>query len=368
MDLGHTHDADNPETSKKQLFVSENEAKWVGIQPFLLSVGYRLRSQLDALLVVLNERQTKDAIDAIRIEDGKKVCKRVQIYLSHFRANPRNRTIPVLQTISFALFLPNDLRLNVLVVMPYGRRFVEPPCVPLPCRICGCDVSVSGGPCILSRSQYLPPRLITDDSRVVPLGSHFCLPKPTPETQERSNGKTASPSAVRYFYIDFGPSMRFPKGRDTASGPYNPFKVNIFQLGLTMANVIKVCFRPHSVWIVQPRSEFHHEYDALRAFFPVANRMMTRPGPAPRTGSITGGIQPHRRPHFSEEIASTNLVRNHRALTYFARNVASVFRKDYSPTRRYEGFGSTTCKEIFLRRFTCGLPDDRFAYYTYFCN
>jgi hypothetical protein len=49
----------------------------------------------------------------------------------------------------------------------------------------------------------------------------------------------ASPSVVGYFYINFGPSMRFPKGRDTASGdtpkafetipelsdtvPYNPF-------------------------------------------------------------------------------------------------------------------------------------------------
>jgi hypothetical protein len=154
-------------------------------------------------------------------------------------------------------------------------------CVPLPCRICGCDASVSGGtqtvsrpslsftsfvsgPCILSRSQYLPP---------------------------------ASPSVVGYFYIDFGPSIRFPKGRDTTPGdtpkafetipelsdtvPYNPLKGNISQLGLTMANVIKVCFRPHSVWIVQLRPEFHHEYHALCAFSPVANRRMT-PDPAER--------------------------------------------------------------------------------------
>jgi hypothetical protein len=91
--------------------------------------------------------------------------------------------------------------------------------------------------------------------------------------------------------------MCFPKGRDTAWGdtpkafktilelsdtmPYNPFKVNIFQLGLTMANVIKTCFRPHSVWIVQLRPEFHREYHALRAFSLVANRMMT-PDPAER--------------------------------------------------------------------------------------
>ncbi|KAJ7700659.1 hypothetical protein B0H14DRAFT_2648654 [Mycena olivaceomarginata] len=118
-------------------------------------------------------------------------------------------------------------------------------------------------------------------------------------------------------------SKRFPSFR-TRCRTIHSFKVNIFQLGLTMANVIKD----------DPR-----------------------PGRAPRTGSITGGIQPHHRPHLSEEIASTNLVWNHGALTYFAKNVASVFRKDYPPTRRYEGFGGTTYKEVFLRRFTCGLPD-----------
>jgi hypothetical protein len=51
--------------------------------------------------------------------------------------------------------------------------------------------------------------------------------------------------------------MRFPKGKDTAlwmsthrtftmipelseTVPCNPFKIDVFQLGLTMANVIKV--------------------------------------------------------------------------------------------------------------------------------
>ncbi|KAJ7819840.1 hypothetical protein B0H14DRAFT_3736707 [Mycena olivaceomarginata] len=199
--------------------------------------------------------------------------------------------------------------------MPYGHRFNHPAfhrraefVDAMRLNQFWSFASFVSGPCILSRSQYLPP---------------------------------ASPSVVGYFYIDFGPSMRFPKGRDTASGDspkafetipsfrtrcrtIHSFKVNIFQLGLTMANVIKD----------DPR-----------------------PGRAPRTGSITGGIQPHHRPHLSEEIASTNLVWNHGALTYFAKNVASVFRKDYPPTRRYEGFGGTTYKEVFLRRFTCGLPD-----------
>ncbi|KAJ7323018.1 hypothetical protein DFH08DRAFT_712121, partial [Mycena albidolilacea] len=255
------------------------------------------------------------------------------------------------------------------VVMPYGRRFNHPAFQRRAEFVDAMRQFLEGLAFFHNHNICHQSRLIMDDSRVVPLGSHFCLPKPTPETQELWNGKTASPSAVGYFYIDFGPSMRFPKGRDTAPGdtakafetipelsdtvPYNPFKGNIFQIGLTMANVIKVCFRPHSVWIVQFRPEFHHEYHALRAFSLVANRMMT-PDPAQ---SITGGIQPHRRPHLSEEIASTNLVWDHGALTYFAKNVASVFRKDYPPTRRYEGFGGTTYKDIFLRRFTCGLPD-----------
>jgi hypothetical protein len=49
------------------------------------------------------------------------------------------------------------------------------------------------------------------------------------------------------------------------------------------------------------------------------------------------------------------ILRKHGAVTYFAKSVASSFRKDYPPTRRYEGLGGTTDKEIFLRRFTCGI-------------
>ncbi|KAJ7824548.1 hypothetical protein B0H14DRAFT_2187109, partial [Mycena olivaceomarginata] len=136
------------------------------------------------------------------------------------------------------------------VVMPYGRRFNHPA---FHCRAEFVDAMrqfLEGLAFFHDHNicHQCVHRLIMDDSRVVPHGSHFCLPKPTPESQELWNGKTASPSVVGYFYIDFGPSMRFPKGRDTASGdtpkafetipelsdtaPYNPFKVNnIFQLG-----------------------------------------------------------------------------------------------------------------------------------------
>ncbi|KAF8217735.1 kinase-like domain-containing protein [Mycena galopus ATCC 62051] len=358
----------------EKLLVTEREAKWVEIQPFLLSAGYKLRARYDPNWVpswrigslsqpaVAHLEQNCDVLDAIRIEDGKKVVMKwlaadsseVQCiqYLSNI-SDPRNRTIPVLQILP----LPNDI--DVLVVMPYGRRFNHPA---FHCRgefaeamrqfLEGLSFMHEHNIC---HFDIAPKNLMMDESRVVPRGSHFCYPK----THDGYRGSFAwenrcSVGPVDYYYIDFGLSMYYPKGRDTAlttgtlrnfrtipelseTVPYNPFKVDVFQLGLTMANVIK-------------------DYPDLHIFSPVANRMMStnpsdRPEPAQSLQEFNSIVA-----RFSPKKLGSPILRKTGSVTYFARKVAGVFHwKNYPPTKRYEGLIGTTDEEIFTRRLLCGL-------------
>ncbi|KAJ7323059.1 hypothetical protein DFH08DRAFT_888644 [Mycena albidolilacea] len=108
--------------SWKEPLISAGEAKWVEIQPFLLSVGYPTMIPTGCLpggTENINARAGAgrrmhrvyvrcEALDAIRIEDGRKVALKWMPadskefgcieYLSNLRSDPRNRTIPVLQT------------------------------------------------------------------------------------------------------------------------------------------------------------------------------------------------------------------------------------------------------------------------------
>ncbi|KAJ7323041.1 hypothetical protein DFH08DRAFT_712402, partial [Mycena albidolilacea] len=219
--------------------------------PFLLSVGYKLRPRYDPNWVPSWWNSTERRREGELPEDGYQLYSLSCISLDgkgefrciqcplNFKYDPRNRAIPVLQTIP----LPNGL--DVLVVMPYGRQFNHPA---FHCRaefveamrqlleVCtrrlpfSCIFTASAaGPCILPRLQYLP---LVRACSSFPTSAFDCV---------------------------FGISMRFPKGKDTdlttgtlrtfpmipelsLTVPYNPFKVDIFQLRLTMANVIKVCF------------------------------------------------------------------------------------------------------------------------------
>jgi hypothetical protein len=97
-----------------------------------------------------------------------------------------------------------------------------------------------------------------DESRVIPKGSHFAI-------NDSHDGRAfnltwrhrCSVAPVDYYYIDFGLSGWFPDGKETAARlgvvgqvkkvpelsdtiPYNPFEVDIYQLGYTVLEVIKV--------------------------------------------------------------------------------------------------------------------------------
>ncbi|KAJ7323038.1 hypothetical protein DFH08DRAFT_818152 [Mycena albidolilacea] len=374
----------SPETSKQQFFISKNKARWVEIQPFLLSVGYQLHPAtiptgccLGGLL--LSGRQTKvdfgdsrqkktdikfesapplslqlilrnsdsqlqkfcsagrvqqgasrlcnamrhgldsvgrvfawSGVDvraaAVLAVDRKKVMMKWMArdsskfkcikYLSRFRSDPRNRVIPILQTI----FLPNEL--NVLTCRDVVRSSIQSPPIPLPGRICGSSV-------VLHWHSFT----IT----IFAIRSHFCYPKSHTGNRRIFEWEIrCSVGPVSYYYINFGLSdcigdrntevlPEIPELSLTV--PYNPFKVVIFQLGLTMANVIK-------------------GYPALRAFSPVANRMMSadpaeRPEPAQSLEEFN-----HIVAHISAKKLHAPNLRKHGVVTYFAKSMASSFRKD----------------------------------------
>jgi serine/threonine protein kinase len=100
--------------------------------------------------------------------------------------------------------------------------------------------------------------MMMEESPVVPKGSHF-----TDEVTHHGRPgifwwkERCSVKDVQYYYIDFGLSRYYPEGNETATAlgylrgfeeipelsntiPYDPFKVDIYQLGRTILNVIKV--------------------------------------------------------------------------------------------------------------------------------
>ncbi|KAJ7148050.1 hypothetical protein C8R43DRAFT_1069138 [Mycena crocata] len=105
---------------------------------------------------------------------------------------------------------------------------------------------------------HAPKNLMMDETRVVPAGSHFIHPRTHTGFRRlfRSNNRCAV-GPVDYYYINFGLSLHFPGGQATVTAlgvlrtfdtipelsvtePYNPFKVDIYQLGLLMRKLIEV--------------------------------------------------------------------------------------------------------------------------------
>ncbi|KAJ7666678.1 kinase-like domain-containing protein [Mycena polygramma] len=284
--------------------LSEEEQFWLDNQPFLLSRGYQLRPRYRPDWVPswpMDPNGTwgfyedgirllcKSAIDATRIHDDRKVVlKRVATdgeeisiikYLdsSSMRSDPRNHTIPLLEE----FHMPGSPW--SFLVMPYGREFDYPP---FHCRKEFLEAMTQ----FLEGLQFMhdhniahfdiaPQNMMMDESRVIPKGSHFAEPRSHTGFYglfSWNNRCTVGPSS--YFYIDFGLSLYYPNGKDTAlhlgtlrtfrtipelsqTVPYNPFKVDIFQLGLTIRKLIDAC------------SISFHAYPDLEDFRSVASSM-----------------------------------------------------------------------------------------------
>ncbi|KAJ7785303.1 kinase-like domain-containing protein [Mycena maculata] len=262
----------------RRKWLYSNEEFWVDSQPFLLTQGYQLRPRyrpdwVPSWTVKKNfyheyedrlSIHMRRVLDATRMHDGKKVIlKRIETdgdeisiikHLDSVRADPRNRTIPILDIFA----MPNSPW--SFLVMPYCRRFNYPP---FHCRTEFVEAMTQ----FLEGLQFMhehnivhfdiaPQNMLMDESRVVPLGSHFSHDRThTGFFRLFSWNDRCTVGPVDYYYIDFGLSLYFPDGRDTAlhlatlrtfpdipelsqTVPYNPFNVDIFQLGLTMHKLI----------------------------------------------------------------------------------------------------------------------------------
>ncbi|KIM71401.1 hypothetical protein PILCRDRAFT_17110 [Piloderma croceum F 1598] len=260
---------------------------WVDHQPFLLSCGYQLRPRYDPAWVPSwkhkdihrylcedgNGLLKDNVLDATRVKDNVKVVLkrvfsdgdeiRIALYLSsvEMTSDPRNRTVPILDVIS----LPDDK--YVLLVMPFLRIFNTPP---FHCRDeVGLEFMHEHN---ISHGDACKLNLMMDASRVVPKGSHFIRDFGHDGVNCNLTWRhrcTVGP--VQYFYIDFGLSMWHPHGYESAKAlgivgqvkdipelsdtvPYNPFKLDICQLGRTILKVSK-------------------EYPDLHVFIPFAEHM-----------------------------------------------------------------------------------------------
>ncbi|KAJ6463418.1 kinase-like domain-containing protein [Mycena sanguinolenta] len=255
------------------------ERFWVSMQPFLFAQGYQLRPRYHPDWIPSwttgSQRHDREdragdcVLDAIRIGDGKKVVlKRVEtnspeigfiksLNCPSVRDDPRNRTIPLLDIIG-----PAPDTSWAFLVMPYCREFNYPP---FHCR----SEFVEAMTQFLEGLQFMhennivhgdiaPQNMVMDESRVVPRSSHFAEPHTHTGLDNQlffwKNRCTVGP--VAYYYIDFGLSLHYPGGKDTAliTGklrnfrgtipelsqrvPYNPCMVDICQLGLTIAKLV----------------------------------------------------------------------------------------------------------------------------------
>ncbi|KAJ7172965.1 hypothetical protein C8R43DRAFT_874124 [Mycena crocata] len=260
------------------------EVFWVENQPFLLSVGYKLRPRYDPSWIpswILDPKKNQSfcednlaplrsvVMDAVCIRDGKKVVlkrvktkskelKMAQLLSSNtMRQDPRNRTIPIIDIIT----LPHEPKISLLVMM-YGRRINYPP---FHCRKEVFDAVRQ----LLQGMEFMhehnivhgdvaTQNIIMDESRVVPNGSHFCKSRTHHGHSSLFSWRNrCSVSPVDYYYIDFELTTHYPIGNDhaealgnygswrkpipelSASVPYNPFKVDICRLGLTIRDIIK---------------------------------------------------------------------------------------------------------------------------------
>ncbi|KAJ6597799.1 hypothetical protein DFH09DRAFT_903879 [Mycena vulgaris] len=258
------------------------ELFWVENQPFLLSLGYKLRPRYDPNWIPtwqLDPKKPQDyceddleqwflkkymVLDAVRVTDGQKVVlKRVdagsaELRMIQFldsdtmRKDPRNRTVPLLGTVC----LPHDPG-TILLVMLYGRRFNYPP---FHCRGEVFDALFQ----LLQGMEFMhehnivhgdaaTQNIIMDEVRVVPKGSHFITERThTGHSRLFSWNNRCSVSPVDYYYIDFGLTFYYPAGVNdatmvgyygswrkpipelSATIPYNPFKVDVCRLGMTI--------------------------------------------------------------------------------------------------------------------------------------
>ncbi|KAJ7020252.1 kinase-like domain-containing protein [Mycena alexandri] len=275
------------ERSKRLL---PSERWWVNQQPFLLSRGYALRPRYHPDWIPTWELPGNEEIwpprfedslstvgrgnvlDATRIADNVKVVLKIvrkwsdELTLTrHFGQkirddNPHNRCVTLLDVIYLS---EPEQDIIGIIVLPFLREFDDPPFEQIGEVREALDQFLQGMEYLhinrVAHRDLCHGNLMMDGSRVIPKGWHFTAPYTHTGTVVGIDSEprhTVFP--VEYFIIDFGLSSMFPAhmsiddareiGRygqdktvpelsDTVS--YNPFKVDIYQLGNVIMKLIE---------------------------------------------------------------------------------------------------------------------------------
>ncbi|KAF8955331.1 hypothetical protein BDZ97DRAFT_1858275 [Flammula alnicola] len=285
---------------RRKYLVGEREEFWVDMQPFLLQRGYKLRPRYDPLWkpswkkfghfnvsswdredgITINRT---NVMDAVRMSDGLKVVLKVvetrskEIPILQYlnseavRADPRNKTVPLLDVI----MIPQT-DATALIVMPILLGFSE-----LPFRYVGefCEAYhqfLLG--LVFMHEHKIAHRdacflnLMMDSSKVIPNGFHFgnwIMEDGVERWIKWVDRRSVAP--VNYYFIDFGLSCKFhPRRTDTrAIGKvgqdrtvpemsnesfYDPFKTDVYQLGNILPKI-------------------YNNYEGLKMFQPLSDAM-----------------------------------------------------------------------------------------------
>ncbi|RDB18694.1 hypothetical protein Hypma_014745 [Hypsizygus marmoreus] len=271
------------------------ELFWVHHQPFFLSCGYNLRPRYhptwvpsrgtknheteDALLII-----PQNVIDAVRVQDNLKVViKRVSTATSEIAigthlssaamsSDSRNHTVPLLET----LYLPDDESL-AFIVMPMLLGFDK-----LPFRRFGEFAEAVQQ--FLQGLEFMHEHnivhrdacfynLMMDTSKAMPRGFHFARWRSHDGLKYGLHWHDRwSVRPVKYYFIDFGLSHQYPRGRKnildggifgqdrtvpemSITVPYDPFKADVYQLGNVFLKAIS-------------------EYEGLEGFSALATTMI----------------------------------------------------------------------------------------------
>lgn len=252
------------------------ELAWRDRQQFLAARGYMLRPRYHpgwvpswSASLDINPFRCEDfialpffphIIDATRISDGRLVCiKRVarqgqELELTRYfsspelRADPRNHSIPILDSFDDDV----DERLSY-IVMPFYRPMTDPPFDLVNDIVEFADQVLEGLAFIhahdVAHRDVAETNILMDADVLYPHGFHPAATDKLPDAIRNAWPYTrfSAPSSVRYYFADFGLSVRIPPeaprlvtgyiGADRDAPelsddvPYDPFKVDIYVLG-----------------------------------------------------------------------------------------------------------------------------------------
>ncbi|RPD57465.1 kinase-like protein [Lentinus tigrinus ALCF2SS1-7] len=197
----------------------------------------------------------RGVMDARRLSDNALVAiKRVpkdteEMHIAQFLSSirdPQNHCVPIIE------ILPDPFdSLLYLLVMPYLRQCNNPDFCSVGEVICFMEQTMEGLAFLhrnrVAHRDIAVQNIMMDARPLYPQGHHPVQLNYTPDGMYRISPLSRTDRPVRYYYIDFGLSVQFPKGaspyvvgdvgRDTdvpelsETVPYDAFKVDIFALG-----------------------------------------------------------------------------------------------------------------------------------------